>query len=180
VYSVSTVFRLIQYKIEGKQLHFHISRHIAHLMNGYVPCSILPSYGTAGSMIPRYLFCLFLCTAAPPTGWQLWFNYWTFYKVWYQGKIKMSAISKEKIKIRVLTKIQDIWTDQRNVTSNWPHCVTFVISKKLYFKKCDKLSRFSLWYKFARYSPWFSIYKQCLDLSNIVSHNINFAITAIS
>jgi hypothetical protein len=21
------------------------------------------------------------------------------------------------------------------------------------FKKCDKLSRFSLWYKFARYSP---------------------------
>ena len=31
VYSVSTVFRLIQYKREGKQLHFHISRHIAHL-----------------------------------------------------------------------------------------------------------------------------------------------------
>jgi hypothetical protein len=24
-------FRLIQYKREGKQLHFHISRHIAHL-----------------------------------------------------------------------------------------------------------------------------------------------------
>jgi hypothetical protein len=33
------------------------------------------------------------------------------YKAWYQGKIKMSAISKEKIKIRVLTKIQDIWTE---------------------------------------------------------------------
>jgi hypothetical protein len=31
--------------------------------------------------------------------------------------------------------------------------MSFVISKKLYFKKCDKLSRFSLWYKFARYSP---------------------------
>ena len=31
MYSVSTVFRLIQYKREGKQLHFHISRHIAHL-----------------------------------------------------------------------------------------------------------------------------------------------------
>jgi hypothetical protein len=30
---------------------------------------------------------------------------------WYQGKIKMSAISKEKIKILVLTKIQDIWTE---------------------------------------------------------------------
>jgi hypothetical protein len=29
---------------------------------------ILPSYGTAGSMIPLYLFCLFLCTAAPPAG----------------------------------------------------------------------------------------------------------------
>ena len=28
---MSTVFRLIQYKREGKQLHFHISRHIAHL-----------------------------------------------------------------------------------------------------------------------------------------------------
>jgi hypothetical protein len=28
---VSTVFRLIQYKREGKQLYFHISRHIAHL-----------------------------------------------------------------------------------------------------------------------------------------------------
>jgi hypothetical protein len=40
--------------------------------------------------------------------WQLWFNYWTFYKAWYQDKIKMSAISKEKIKIRVLTKNQDI------------------------------------------------------------------------
>jgi hypothetical protein len=33
------------------------------------------------------------------------------YKAWYQGKIKMSAISKEMIKIRVLTKIQDIWTE---------------------------------------------------------------------
>ena len=42
---------------------------------------------------------------------QLWFNYWTFYKALYQGKIKMSAISKEKIKICVLTKIQDIWTE---------------------------------------------------------------------
>jgi hypothetical protein len=55
---------------------------------------ILPSYGTAGSMIPQYVFCLFLC-----------------YKAWYQGKKKMSAISKEKIKICVLTKIQDIWTE---------------------------------------------------------------------
>jgi hypothetical protein len=34
----------------------------------------------------------------------LWFNYWTFNKAWYQGKIKMSAISKEKIKIRVFNK----------------------------------------------------------------------------
>jgi hypothetical protein len=34
----------------------------------------------------------------------LWFNYWTFNKAWYQGKIKMFAISKEKIKIRVLNK----------------------------------------------------------------------------
>jgi hypothetical protein len=34
----------------------------------------------------------------------LWFNYWIFNKAWYQGKIKMSAISKEKIKIRVLNK----------------------------------------------------------------------------
>ena len=34
----------------------------------------------------------------------LWFNYWIFSKAWYQGKIKMSAISKEKIKIRVLNK----------------------------------------------------------------------------
>ena len=41
---------------------------------------------------------------------ELWFNYWTFYKAWYRGKIKMSAISKENIKIRVLTKIEDIWT----------------------------------------------------------------------
>ena len=31
MYSVSTFFRLIQYKREGMQLHFHISRHIAHL-----------------------------------------------------------------------------------------------------------------------------------------------------
>jgi hypothetical protein len=29
---------------------------------------------------------------------------WIFNKAWYQGKIKMSAISKEKIKIRVLNK----------------------------------------------------------------------------
>jgi hypothetical protein len=35
----------------------------------------------------------------------------SFYEAWYQGKIKMSAISKEKIKIRVLTKIQYIWTE---------------------------------------------------------------------
>ena len=33
---------------------------------------ILPSYGTAGSMIPRYLFCLFLCTAAPPAGFSIY------------------------------------------------------------------------------------------------------------
>jgi hypothetical protein len=39
------------------------------------------------------------------------FNYWIFNKAWYQGKIKMSHYSKEKIKIRVLTKIQDIWTE---------------------------------------------------------------------
>jgi hypothetical protein len=50
--------------------------------------------------------------------WQLWFNYWTFYKAWYQGKIKMSAISKEKIKMRVLTKIQDIWTEWPDVLIN--------------------------------------------------------------
>ena len=41
----------------------------------------------------------------------LWFNYWTLYKAWYQGKIKMIAISKENKKICVLTKIQDIWTE---------------------------------------------------------------------
>jgi hypothetical protein len=34
--------------------------------------SILPSYGTAGSMIPRYLFCLFLCTTATPTGFSIY------------------------------------------------------------------------------------------------------------
>ena len=34
--------------------------------------SILPSYGTAGSMIPRCLFCLFLCTAAPPAGFSIY------------------------------------------------------------------------------------------------------------
>jgi hypothetical protein len=33
------------------------------------------------------------------------------FKAWYQRKIKMSAISKEKIKMCVLTKIQDIWTE---------------------------------------------------------------------
>ena len=33
---------------------------------------ILPSYGTAGSMIPRYLFCLFLCTAVPPAGFSIY------------------------------------------------------------------------------------------------------------
>ena len=34
--------------------------------------SILPSYGTVGSMIPRYLFCLFLCTAVPPAGFSIY------------------------------------------------------------------------------------------------------------
>ena len=34
-----------------------------------------------------------------------------FYKAWYQGKIKMSVISKKKIKMRVLTKMQDIWIE---------------------------------------------------------------------
>ena len=34
--------------------------------------SIFPSYGTAGSMIPRYLFCLFLCTASPPAGFSIY------------------------------------------------------------------------------------------------------------
>ena len=29
-------------------------------------------YGTAGSMIPRYLFCLFVCTAAPPAGFSIY------------------------------------------------------------------------------------------------------------
>ena len=48
----------------------------------------------------------------------VWFNYWTFYKAWYQGKIKMSGISKEKIKIRILTKIQDIWTELPDVPIN--------------------------------------------------------------
>ena len=33
---------------------------------------ILPSYGTAGSMIPQYVFCLFLCTAAPPAGFSIY------------------------------------------------------------------------------------------------------------
>jgi hypothetical protein len=31
IWVVSTFFRLIQYRREGMQLHFHISRHIAHL-----------------------------------------------------------------------------------------------------------------------------------------------------
>ena len=39
------------------------------LCNNY---TMLPSYGTAGSMIPRYLFCLFLCTAAPPAGFSIY------------------------------------------------------------------------------------------------------------
>jgi hypothetical protein len=38
-------------------------------------------------------------------------NILTNVTAWYQGKIKMSTISKEKIKICVLTKIQDIWTE---------------------------------------------------------------------
>jgi hypothetical protein len=40
-----------------------------------------------------------------------------------------------------------------------------LLFQRNYLIKCDKLSRFFLWYKFARYSPWFSIYKRCLDLS---------------
>ena len=31
-----------------------------------------PSYGTTGSMIPQYLFCLFLCTAVPPAGFSIY------------------------------------------------------------------------------------------------------------
>ena len=50
--------------------------------------------------------------------WQLWFNYWTFYKAWYQDKIKSSAISKENKKICVLTKIQDILTEWPDVPIN--------------------------------------------------------------
>jgi hypothetical protein len=38
----------------------------------------------------------------------------------------MSAISKEKIKIRVLTKIQDIWTE-------WPDVTVTVIIDNYYF-----------------------------------------------
>ena len=40
MYSVSTVFLLIQYRREGKQLKFHISRHIAHL-GWETPCFFL-------------------------------------------------------------------------------------------------------------------------------------------
>ena len=43
----------------------------SHYLHTIVP-SILPSYGTAGSMIPRYLFCLFLCTAAPSAGFSIY------------------------------------------------------------------------------------------------------------
>jgi hypothetical protein len=48
--------------IDWKMTTFYETRHrltCVVLSHKY----ILPSYGTAGSMIPRYLFCLFLCTA---------------------------------------------------------------------------------------------------------------------
>ena len=49
MYSVSTFFRLIQYKREGMQLHFHISRHIAHLgweTPVFLTLFTLSTYGT--------------------------------------------------------------------------------------------------------------------------------------
>ena len=46
-------------------------RNIAQVWFISIVC-ILPSYGTAGSMIPWYLFCLFLCTAVPPAGFSIY------------------------------------------------------------------------------------------------------------
>jgi hypothetical protein len=44
MYSVSRVFRLIQYRREGEQLNFHISRHIAHLGWGTPVVFLCTSY----------------------------------------------------------------------------------------------------------------------------------------
>ena len=55
---MSTVFRLIQYKREGKQLHFHISRHIAHLgweTPVFFTLFTLYTYGTVVSNFLRHL-----------------------------------------------------------------------------------------------------------------------------
>ena len=55
---MSTVFRLIQYKREGKQLHFHISRHIAHLgweTPVFFTLSTLSTYGTENSEAASFL-----------------------------------------------------------------------------------------------------------------------------
>jgi hypothetical protein len=51
------------------------------------------------------------------------------HKAWYQGRIKRSAISKEKIKIGVLTKNQDIWTEWPDVPINVT-CVYEYLRKK--------------------------------------------------
>jgi hypothetical protein len=48
-FSLQAVFRLIQYKREGKQLHFHISRHIAHLGWETPVFFTLSTYGTVVS-----------------------------------------------------------------------------------------------------------------------------------
>jgi hypothetical protein len=56
VYSVSTFFRLIQYRREGMQRHFHISRHIAHLgweTPVFFTLFTLSTYGTETKSMPQ-------------------------------------------------------------------------------------------------------------------------------
>jgi hypothetical protein len=61
-----TVFRLIQYKIEGKQLHFHISRHIAHL-----------GWETPVFFYTFYLVCIWHC--------RIKLKEWFIWKFWKKG-----------------------------------------------------------------------------------------------
>ena len=59
MYSVSTVFRLIQYKREGKQLHFHISRNIAHLGWETPVFFTLFTLSTYGTIVIHVLFMIY-------------------------------------------------------------------------------------------------------------------------
>jgi hypothetical protein len=54
------------------EISFEAQSQRNYQCNDNTSSSILPSYGTAGSMIPRYLFCLFLCTAVPPAGFSIY------------------------------------------------------------------------------------------------------------